>query len=150
MTTRESVEAITEMPGSICAGCHSSMINPLGYATENFDALGRYRTEQKLFDDMGRVTGSKPIDATGVPQVTLGDLTPISAPGELMTLIANSGQVEACLARNYFRFTYGRWEDTKSDGCALEASRKALMTGGVADLLRAAALAPEFRRRAFE
>jgi hypothetical protein len=150
MTTRESVEAITEMPGTICTGCHSTVINPLGYATENFDALGRYRTEQKLFDETGRATGSKPIDVSGVPQVTVGDTTPISSPRELMALIAKSGQVEACLARNYFRFTYGRWEDPKSDGCALEASRSALGTGGVADLLRAAALAPEFRRRVFE
>ena len=68
-----------------------------------------------------------------------------------MTLIAKSGQVEACLARNYFRFTYARWEDTSRDGCALEASRAALSNGGtLADLLRAAALSPEFRRRAFE
>ena len=42
-TTRESVEAITEMPGSICAGCHTLAINPLGFATEGFDALGRFR-----------------------------------------------------------------------------------------------------------
>lgn len=150
MTTRESVAAITEMPGTICTGCHSTVINPLGYATENFDALGRYRTEQKLFDDTGRATGSKPVDTSGVPQVTPGDLTPITSPRELMTLITKSGQVEACLARNYFRFTYGRWEDPKSDGCALEASRSALVSGGVAELLRAAALAPEFRRRVFE
>ena len=27
-----------------------------------------------------------------------------------MSLIAASGKVEACLARNFFRFTYARWE----------------------------------------
>lgn len=151
MTTRESVAAITEMSGTVCAGCHTTLINPLGYATENFDALGRFRSEQKLFDDAGRAMGSKPVDTHGVPQVTLGDRTPISSPAELMQLIAQSGQVEACLARNYFRFTYARWEDTSRDGCTLEASRAVLASGGsIADLLRTAALAPEFRRRAFE
>lgn len=151
MTTRESVAAITEVPGSVCAGCHTTLINPLGYATENFDALGRFRSEQQLFDDTGKATAKKPVDVSSVPQVTLGDQTPIASPLELMTLIATSGLVEACLARNYFRYTYGRWEDPSRDGCALEASRVALGNGGtIADLLRAAALAPEFRRRAFE
>ena len=32
MTTRESVEAITEMPGTICVSCHGTAINPLGFA----------------------------------------------------------------------------------------------------------------------
>jgi len=151
MTTRESVAAITEVSGTVCTGCHTTLINPLGYATENFDALGRFRTEQQMFDDTGRATSKKPVDTSSVPQVTLGDQTPISSPAELMTLIAKSGQVEACLARNYFRFTYARWEDTSRDGCVLEASRAALSNGGtLADLLRAAALSPEFRRRAFE
>ena len=54
MTTREVVEALTEMPGTTCAGCHATLINPLGFATENFDALGRFRTEQRLFDATGK------------------------------------------------------------------------------------------------
>jgi hypothetical protein len=58
MTTRESVEAITEMPGTVCLGCHGPMINPLGFATEGFDALGRFRTAQRLFDANGTETGS--------------------------------------------------------------------------------------------
>ena len=59
MTTRESVEAITEMPGTVCAGCHTLAINPLGFATEGFDALGRFRTAQRLFDAAGVETGTK-------------------------------------------------------------------------------------------
>ncbi len=40
---------------SECAGCHSRM-DPLGFGLENFDALGRWRTEQ----------AGKPIDTEGV------------------------------------------------------------------------------------
>jgi Protein of unknown function (DUF1592)/Protein of unknown function (DUF1588)/Protein of unknown function (DUF1595)/Protein of unknown function (DUF1585) len=151
MTTRESVAAITEMPGTVCAGCHTTLINPLGYATEGFDALGRFRTVQRLFDDTGKETGSKAVDTATVPQVVLGDQTSIATPGELMTRIVNSGQVEACVARNFFRFTYGRWEDPASDGCALEDARKALMGGGkITDLLTAALLSAEFQKRTFQ
>jgi mono/diheme cytochrome c family protein len=38
-----------------CASCHNRM-DPLGFGLENFDALGRWRTEQ----------GGKPIDSVGV------------------------------------------------------------------------------------
>src|SRR6185295_18977991 len=44
MTTRQVVEQLTQK--GVCAGCHLSVINPLGFSTENFDALGRSRTEQ--------------------------------------------------------------------------------------------------------
>jgi hypothetical protein len=62
-----------------------------------------------------------------------------------------SGKANACLARNYFRFTYGRWEDLAADGCALEQMRKRLDAGGaIGDLLKEAALSPAFRRRSFQ
>jgi Protein of unknown function (DUF1588)/Protein of unknown function (DUF1585) len=151
MTTRQSVAALTEGAGTVCAGCHASLINPLGYATESFDSLGRYRTMQRLFDDAGTQTGSKPVDTATVPQVVLGDKSPSASPADLMSLIAASGKVEACLARNFFRFTYGRWEDPATDGCALEESRKVLADGGkLTDLLTTELLSAEFARRTFQ
>ncbi len=151
MTTREVVEELTEAPGTACAGCHSTLINPLGFATENFDALGRLRSEQALFDDEGSKLGSKAVDTSSVPQVILGDTTETQGAEDLMRLIANSGKAEACLARNYFRFTFARWEDAKRDGCTLEAMRETLAAGGsLRELLKATVLDPAFRRRAFE
>jgi hypothetical protein len=38
-----------------CAGCHS-MIDPVGFALENFDPVGRYRTVDETY---------KPVDASG-------------------------------------------------------------------------------------
>ena len=52
LTTRERV-ALQTQPEA-CQGCHS-MINPLGFTLENFDAIGRYRESDAI----------KPIDATG-------------------------------------------------------------------------------------
>ena len=151
MTTRESVEAMTEMAGTTCAGCHTLAINPLGFATEGFDALGRFRTAQRLFDAAGVETGTKPVNTSTVPQVVLGDTTMVSTPAALMSLMLASGKVEACLSRNFFRFTYGRWEAPASDGCALEDARKALVNGGsLRDLAAAAVKAAQFKRRAFQ
>jgi hypothetical protein len=151
MTTREVVEALTEMPDTACAGCHATLINPLGFATESFDALGRHRLEQTLFDADGNVVGTKPVDTSSTPNVVDGDETPVSGALELMTLIAASGKAEACLARNYFRFTFARWEDPAKDGCTLEALRARLAAGGTfQDLARETVLASSFKERTFE
>jgi hypothetical protein len=150
MTTRETVEELTQMPGTVCAGCHAQLINALGFATESFDALGRYRTEQKFFDATGTPTGSKPVSTSGVPHVTATE-APVTNAAELMQQIADSGKVEGCLSRNFFRYTFARWEDAQRDGCALESMRKSLENGGsIVDLVVAATLDGSFRQRAFE
>ena len=92
----------------------------------------------------------RPVNTMSIPQVVYGDSTAVSSPSELMSLIVASGKVEACLSRNFFRFTYGRWE-APADGCALEDARKALLSGGnIADLAAAAVKAAQFRRRTFQ
>jgi hypothetical protein len=151
MTTRETVEELTEMTGTVCSGCHTTLLNPLGFATDNFDALGRYRTEQQFFDAQGTPAGSKPVDTSGVPRVMSSSDAPAAGPSELMPQIVASGKVEACLSRNFFRYTFARWENLASDGCVLEGMRKSLADGGsVVDLIMAATLDGTFRERAFE
>lgn len=146
LTTREVVEELTAP--TACFGCHNAFINPIGFAFEGFDSLGRVRTEQRLFDELGNEIGTKPIDTTSVPQVVLGDGTPSDGPESLTRLLADSGKVEACLARQYFRFTFGRWEQVASDGCALEQMRRAAGEGGsLAEMLREVALSEAFRTR---
>lgn len=150
MTTRETVEELTQMQGTVCAGCHATLINALGFATESFDALGRYRTEQRFFEADGTPAGSKPVTTSAVPHVT-GAETVASGPSELMQQIVSSGKVEACLSRNFFRYTFARWENAAVDGCALEGMRKSLENGGtLVDLVMAASLDGTFRQRAFQ
>jgi hypothetical protein len=150
MTTRQVVESLTEQPGSACAVCHASMINPLGFATEGFDALGRTRSEQVMFAEDGSPAGRLPVDTRSVPRVTPEDASPSAGPSDLARLMLQSGKLEACLARNYFRFTYGRWE-TAGDDCVLERLRARLVeTGSIAEMLKEVALTPEFRQRRFE
>lgn len=146
LTTREVVEELTEP--SACSGCHNAFINPLGFAFEGFDSLGRVRTQQRLFDDDGNEIATKPIDTSSMPQVVLGDASLSQGPSDLMRLLAESGKVEACLARQYFRFTFGRWEQISTDGCALEQMRVAAGSGGsLAAMLREVALSAAFRTR---
>ncbi|MFT3924908.1 MAG: DUF1588 domain-containing protein [Myxococcales bacterium] len=148
LTTREVVTALTEQPGSSCAGCHQYNINPLGFATENFDALGRARDAQKLFSSDGSLLTQKPIDTESTPQVWLGDKTDSTGPQDLMKLLSDSGKVEACFARQFVRFAQARAEDEAVDGCGLEAVRASLSAGdSFRTALRKFALLPAFRQR---
>ena len=147
-TTREVVEALTEVPGSQCAGCHATQLNPLGYATENFDALGRFRATQPLFDDDGNVLVEPDVDTTSIPRVWLRDETASTGPEDLARLITESQKVEACFARQIVRFANGAPEDEPLDGCALEAARAMVTDGGnIVDALRDFAKLPGFRQR---
>lgn len=150
-TTREVVEDLTEQPGSACAGCHANLINPLGFATESFDALGRFRTEQVLLDDAGERTGTRPVDTRSVPQIVTGDTTPSEGVSDLAQLMLESGQLETCVARQYLRFSLGRPEDTARDGCTLGDLSVRLSDGApLAEVLRAIALRPEFKQRVID
>jgi hypothetical protein len=146
-TAREKTEALTMQPASSCSGCHRS-INPLGYATESFDALGRHRTHERLFDEAGNEIASLPIDTSGVPYVLTSDDGDVAGPVELGEVVVDSGKPQACFARNYFRFATGRPEDLEADGCALEAVREQVADGGsLREALVVLALEPGFRMR---
>jgi hypothetical protein len=147
-TTRELVQTVTEAPSTPCAGCHTKQINPLGFATEGFDALGRVRTKQDLYDAKGGVVASKPVDTTSIPRVWTTDETPSAGPQDLTSMLIDSGKVEACFAREYVRYAEARAENDDTDGCQLETLRKTLAEGqSIKEALRRSALLPQFRQR---
>jgi hypothetical protein len=148
--TRQAVEGITEQDGTSCIACHKALINPLGFATENFDALGRVRATEPLFDATGKVTAQIPIDTSTIPEVTMGDMTMTTNAADMVALVNSSAKAHACFARNYFRFTFRRLEDTASDGCALERMRQKIMNGTLKDAFRDVALTDEFKSRNFQ
>jgi len=150
-TTREVVEMLTEQSGTSCAGCHALQINPLGYVTESFDALGRYRTHQVLLDEEGTVTGMREVDTSSMPLITPGDERETSSAAELGAFILESERVQSCFARNYVRWTFGREEDEVGDGCMLADTNEALLEGAsMRDVLRSIAMREEFKTRKIE
>jgi hypothetical protein len=147
-TTRQ---AVTNITGSgVCSGCHTTRINPPGFITEGFDALGRERTEEKIFDAQGNVTASLPVDTSTIPAVTLGDMRMMSDPNELTQAIDETRLYHSCLARQYFRFT-ARRPETTNDGCMLSALETAARSGApLTQVFSAVADAPSFKNRRFQ
>jgi hypothetical protein len=145
-TTREVIESVTEQPGTVCAGCHKTFINPLGFASESFDGLGRERAQQTFFDATGATTGSKAVDTTSTPGVVSGDAAPSTGMGDVTRLVAASGKVETCLATRLFRFAFRRLEGA-GDAETLAGLAQLASKGPLRDLWKGVALRPEFKQR---
>lgn len=146
-STRQAVQAKTST--GTCAVCHTTLINDLGFSTENFDALGRLRSEQPLFDAKGKQVGAAAVDTSSVPKVDDADMTASTGAADLTRLILASDKPYACFARQYFRFTYARVE-SNADGCTLAALKDRLQqNAGIYDVLKAIALDRSFQERSF-
>ncbi len=92
LTMREKVAELTK--SAACQSCHS-VINPLGFTLENYDALGRYRTE-----DQGRQ-----IDATSVYKSLAGEETRLSGARDLAELAAASPDAHKAFVEQLFEHT---------------------------------------------
>ena len=73
MSMRERMEAHRRNP--VCAACHTRM-DPLGFALENFDGIGKFRTHE---------AANLPVNASGV----LPDGTTFSGPAEFRSALFN-------------------------------------------------------------
>lgn len=110
LTTRQKLDL--HRSDARCAGCHA-MFDPMGFALEHFDSVGRYReTEDGL-----------PIDATGNLPDAAG--TPFDGAVELGAAFAGSPTVNGCLLRHFYRNVNGRADD-KYDAPQIDAMLAAL------------------------
>ena len=89
-----------------CKSCHQ-FIDPMGFAFENYDAIGQFRLKEK----------GQNIDASG-------ELTGIDVGGNFTNLhdlakkLATSQNVKQCITRHWFRYAMQRRE-VSADKCSL-------------------------------
>ena len=77
-------------------------------------------------------------------------MTEAAGIGDLNRMILESDKPYACFARQYFRFTNSRVENTAQDGCALGALKDTLTgSGNLRDALKAIALTRSFKEHTF-
>lgn len=106
LTTRERFGE--HKKNTACAGCHK-LIDDVGFGFERYDGIGAYRATEN----------NKPVDASGVVVATRDIDGPFNGAVELAKKLAASKEVEECMARQWFRFSLGRYEGA-ADKCALE------------------------------
>lgn len=149
-TTRERFAKHAEQA---CAkGCHA-LFDPWGFAFENFDSLGHYRTQEN----------GKAVDASGEPQAggVIGGTTPkqtvVSFKNglELVNALAANDEVSWCTSRHWSRYMLGRPEGDADVGAltnayvsaAYAADRTAKRAFSVKDFLVAIVGTKAFRFR---
>jgi hypothetical protein len=101
MTNRERVE-MTTGKGTCGQACHGSLFNALGYAFENYDAIGKYRTM-----DQG-----KPVNAADSYSLD-GELKSFNNGVELSQLLAEAKETHACYIQNMMSYLHGRELDRR-------------------------------------
>jgi len=91
LTTRERIALQTNSKN--CQSCHA-MINPLGFTLENFDAIGRFRAEEK----------GKRIDASGMYLTRAGEPVKFSGVRDLAQFLAASSETHSAFADQLFHY----------------------------------------------
>jgi len=134
-TTRER---FAEHSAQQCAqGCHKLM-DPIGYAFEHFDGIGKYRT----MDNGGKVDSASEFEIDGKVQ-------PFDGVRELATILSTSATVQKCFATQWLRFAFKR-KETDGDAASIAAIAAAFGKGGnnIRDLMVGVAASRSFRYRA--
>jgi hypothetical protein len=116
-----------------CAGCHKKM-DPIGFALENYDAIGAWRT----------MDGQYPIDARG----TLPDGSSFNGALEMASAIKKDPDLPSCMVWHVFTYAMGR-TPAMTDAQALADLTQAFQSRGhrMKELLVQVTLSPSFRMR---
>jgi hypothetical protein len=130
LTNRERMSGHTS--SKVCASCHS-LIDPIGFGLEKFDAIGMRREQQKLlFYPSGHAARrAKPkevlLDLDTTARVAGVPNSEFTSARQLGELLARTPQCQECIVRQVFRYLAGRPE-TPADrpvlNRALEAFRQ--------------------------
>ena len=89
LTMREKITELTRSGG--CMTCHS-MINPLGFSLENFDAVGRWRTKDN----------NKPVNPVSDFTTHEGQLVRLAGPRDIVNYVASNPAGHRAFIRHLF------------------------------------------------
>ncbi|HEY1098570.1 MAG TPA: DUF1592 domain-containing protein [Myxococcota bacterium] len=128
VTNRQVVEQRTGAES--CQGCHS-MINPIGFAFEGYDTIGRRRSTDNgaVVDDSGNLFGDEFVGADGI----------------VAALMAREDEVERCAVRKLLTRAWGS-VDAGWQECLVNQVMSSSPSMGLRDLLFAVATDESFRK----
>lgn len=130
-TNRERISALTSACGS---ECHNVFVNPLGFAFENFDGMGRERS----------LDNGKPVDTAGEYPFSSG-VREFRDAVELMHILADEPQAHLCYAKRLSGYALQR-DIVESDRPLLD-TLAANLEASTKEILLALVRNPAFRHR---
>jgi hypothetical protein len=108
LTTRQRFAEHSTSP--MCAACHS-ILDPLGFAFEAYDGIGRFRTME----------GKLPVETKGLVSLPKGGQKSYADARELSAILAASDDVRECMARQWMRYALRREEGTADENSLFNA-----------------------------
>jgi len=117
MTTRERLQI--HLSNAACSGCHS-LVDPVGFGFEKFDAVGKQREKQlvTIFPTFDETSTKRKVQPTEykLDIVAEGDVLGLknarfTSPRQLGDILAREPGCQKCLAKMLFRWANGRPEE---------------------------------------
>ena len=135
LTTRQRLVAHRDAPQ--CRACHAAF-EPMGLAFENFDHLGRFRTQENGI----KVDSSAEINDAGL------DLQGSYPDGfAFLDKVASSSAARNCIAQQWYEYGVSR-DVAEADKCALASIKSGFVASGdLNQLMASIALGDTFRNR---
>jgi hypothetical protein len=100
---------------AVCASCHGKM-DPLGFGLENYDGIGRWRTQDGKF----------PVDASG----TLPNGKTFTTPSEMRAVLTSLlPDFSRCLTEKMLTYSLGRGLNSSDDRTVDAISQRAAQAG---------------------
>lgn len=144
-TTRERFQAKVQ-DNPLCEGCHG-IFSDIGYVMEAYDALGRFRTIEKVLDEQnGDLIAELPIDTSAPARIDLSDTSTVEGPVDLNQRIVESGKMAACMSRQYFAYALRR-QPGSAPGDQDLREQMASPEVPLAEVFKRVALHPSFKIR---
>jgi hypothetical protein len=116
-TTRQRFAVHAEQ--ACAAGCHTKF-DPPGFAFENYDAIGAFRTTE----------AGQQVDASGTFRTPGGTEISFQNGVELSKKLAASDEAKWCVDRQWFRYMLGRMDSSAEQGSMEVAYRAGAATAG--------------------
>jgi hypothetical protein len=133
-TNRQRVELLTSK--SPCSSCHAPFINPLGFALENYDAVGQWRDTDN----------GQPVNAAASFQID-GQTVSYDGPVELSQMLAKSPSVHRCYSKNWLEYVMGRKPAAEEDGVLDKVAAASLQADEMGSLISNITALETFRAR---
>ncbi|MBY0384732.1 DUF1588 domain-containing protein, partial [bacterium] len=154
MTDQETVRAITEVQNTSCVGCHKNIINPLGFAFDNFDSFGKFRTSERVFHpegtaQQGQVLVTRPVRPSNPINIDPFFNSEVQGAVDLSNKLAQNPNALACFSSKLWNFAQKSNLKVEDNPCAVKSVFESMSTanGSILNAIRTIATQPEFTKR---
>lgn len=124
LNRRDYIDKSTLGPAS-CSACHSKM-NQLGFATENYDSIGRFSRTEKIYNTSLVKVAEFPALSTSTPTITASDTRTFANMNDFQLALSQSDTLQQCFSQKAYQFLQRRPENLAADGCRLKKLDTAL------------------------